>query len=59
MWRRLWIGLLALVLVACGSNIKQIDHAPAKPADNNFRSDTARRVASTGKPQLIELWADW
>lgn len=58
MWRILWIVILALIVVGC-NEVEQLKTAPVKPADSNFRSDNPNRVAKTGKPQLVELWADW
>lgn len=58
MWHKLWILILMLLLAAC-SGAKQLTTAPIQPAGDNFRSDTSTRVAQTGKPQLVELWADW
>ena len=50
-------GLL-LSIMGCTSH-QQLEGAPDEPAGDDFRSDDPTRVANTGKPQLIELWADW
>lgn len=54
------IILSILFLAACG-NRDQLDSKTDKPADVNddFRSDTPSIIGSTGRPQLIELYADW
>ncbi len=49
-----------LFLAACGSR-EQLNSKTDKPADVNddFRSDTPTIIGATGRPQLIELYADW
>ena len=50
----------AILLSACSSR-EQLDGKTDKPAapDDDFRSDTPTIIGNTGRPQFIELYADW
>ncbi|MFQ5420159.1 MAG: hypothetical protein ACE5EY_07330 [Anaerolineae bacterium] len=45
------LPLLALLLAACGSN-NAGSAAPAAPVDTEI-------LSASGKPQLVEFYADW
>jgi hypothetical protein len=55
------IFLIPLVLLSACSSREQLDGKSDQPAGPNddFRSDTPTIIANTGRPQFIELYADW
>lgn len=56
---RHYLLLFILILAACGGD--QLEGRPDEPASpsDGFRSDDPDTVGKTGRPQLVELWADW
>ena len=69
MFKRKWIFipilalLSAFVLSACGQDVSvqeagvSVDEPQGE--DAGFRSDPIAKVANTGQPQLVEIWASW
>ena len=63
----LFIPILALLsmfaLSACGQDVSVEEGGIAvdepQGEDEGFRADPVDKVASTGKPQLVEIWASW
>ena len=55
--------LTALVLSACGQDEKVEEAGVSVDApqgeNEGFRSDPVEKVANTGNPQLVEIWAVW
>jgi hypothetical protein len=55
--------LSAFVLSACGQDVSVEEAGITVDApqgeDEGFRADPVDKVASTGKPQLVEIWASW
>lgn len=55
--------LSAFVLSACGQDVSveeagiTVDEPQGE--DEGFRSDPVAKVANTGNPQLVEIWASW
>ena len=55
------IILLPLIALSACTTRTQLDGKTDKPAAPNedFRSDTPTIIANTGRPQLVEIYADW
>jgi hypothetical protein len=55
------ILILPIILLSACSSREQLDTQTDKPAapNDDFRSDTPAIIATSGRPQLIELYADW
>lgn len=56
--------LSAFILTACNTEDVSVQEAgitvdEPQGEDEGFRSDPVEKVANTGRPQLVEIWAVW